>query len=72
MPEPKQKKSHSRTHKRRSTQKFISPQLVKCSKCKEKILPHHVCQTCGTYKGKNIIDVKSKVLTKIRNKKEKS
>ena len=72
MAEPKQKMSRSRTRTRRGKQSFQKPQLVTCPKCKDKILPHHVCPVCGTYKGREVLDVKSKVMTKIKDKKAKS
>jgi len=31
-------------------------------------LPHHVCPTCGTYKGRQVLDVKAKVTKRIKKK----
>lgn len=72
MPEPKQKLTRSRTRKRRGTLSVKAPALVECHKCKSKILPHHVCPICGTYKNRQILEVKTKVTKKIREKKEKN
>ena len=72
MPEPKQKMSRSRTRKRKGTQVFKVPQLKECPKCKSKILPHHVCPICGTYKNRQILDVKAKITKRVKkSKKEK-
>jgi len=45
--------------------------LAKCSKCKKPVLSHHVCKFCGTYAGKEVIDVKSKLEKKKRKRKER-
>ena len=42
-----------------------------CQKCKEPVLPHHFCTFCGTYKGKEVVDVLAKLTKKDRKKKEK-
>jgi len=42
-----------------------------CPKCKEPVLPHHFCPFCGTYKGREVIDVLAKLTKKERKKKEK-
>lgn len=34
--------------------------LIKCSHCGKPVLPHHVCEFCGYYKGKPLIQVKIK------------
>lgn len=31
--------------------------LVSCKKCTKKIMPHRVCNNCGYYKNKRIINV---------------
>lgn len=36
-------------------------QLAKCPKCATPKLPHVVCQTCGYYKGKKVLDIKHRV-----------
>jgi large subunit ribosomal protein L32 len=54
---PKRKKSKSRRDKRRTHQKISAPNLTSCPQCGEARLPHHVCPSCGTYKGRTIIDV---------------
>jgi len=52
MAVPKQKQSHSRTTKRRSTHKVSSPTYSACPQCHSPRLPHRVCKVCGTYKGR--------------------
>ncbi|HLC39119.1 MAG TPA: 50S ribosomal protein L32 [Patescibacteria group bacterium] len=69
MPEPKQKLSRSRNRKRKGSQKITKIQLSICPKCRTKHLPHHVCQVCGTYKGREVLETATKVTKKIKNKK---
>ena len=47
------------------------PNLAKCPKCGKFVLPHTLCQNCGTYKQTEIIDVFKKLTKKERKKKEK-
>ncbi|PIP21659.1 MAG: 50S ribosomal protein L32 [Candidatus Nealsonbacteria bacterium CG23_combo_of_CG06-09_8_20_14_all_40_13] len=58
MAEPKKRLTKSRSGNRRSHIAKKPNQLATCQKCKSKILPHHVCPVCGTYKGEKIIEVK--------------
>lgn len=71
MPVPKQRHTKSRRNRRRShiflTKRFFSL----CPKCKEPVLSHHFCPFCGTYKGREVIDVLAKLTKKERKKKEK-
>ena len=56
MAVPKRKQSHSRTNLRRSNNsKLTAPAMVKCSKCGELNLTHHVCSACGYYGDKEIV-----------------
>ncbi len=71
MAVPKQRKTKSRRNQRRSHLSLKAPSLVSCSKCGKLILPHIVCPECGFYKGKEVIDVLSKLDKKSRKKKEK-
>jgi large subunit ribosomal protein L32 len=56
MAVPKQRQSHSRTHKRRSQHKVTAPGLSYCPRCHEPRLPHRVCPNCGTYAGREVIE----------------
>ncbi len=69
MPEPKQKLSRSRSRKRKGVQASKTPPLVECPKCKSKALAHHVCPVCGTYKGRQILEVKTKITKRVKKKK---
>ncbi|MBU1255681.1 50S ribosomal protein L32 [Patescibacteria group bacterium] len=71
MPVPKQRHTKSRRNKRRSHHALKKKALFTCPKCKELVLPHCLCESCGTYKGKEMIDVLSKLDKKERKKKEK-
>jgi len=71
MTVPKQRHTKSRRNKRRMHIFLEKPRLVFCPKCKKPVLPHTVCQNCGYYKGKEIIDVLKKLDKKERKKREK-
>jgi len=56
MATPKRKQSHSRTNLRRSNNsKLEAPTMVKCKKCGEYNLAHHVCSACGYYADKEVV-----------------
>lgn len=71
MPVPKQRHTKSRRNRRRSHHALGKIKLSLCSKCKEPVLAHHFCPFCGTYKGREVIDVLAKLTKKERKKKEK-
>ncbi|MCK4541865.1 MAG: 50S ribosomal protein L32 [Spirochaetales bacterium] len=57
MAVPKYKTSKARTRRRKSiNMKLTAPNLVECSNCGNMILPHRVCQKCGHYKGKLVLE----------------
>ena len=56
MPVPKQKQSKARSRKRRAHQALKSKQLVKCSNCGKMKLNHIVCDNCGYYKDRVIVE----------------
>lgn len=53
---------HTRAHtaNRRSHHALTAPTLGTCSNCSAKHRPHHMCQGCGFYKGRMVIDMKAK------------
>jgi large subunit ribosomal protein L32 len=53
---PNRKASKSRRGKRRSQQKVKVPNLTLCPQCNEPKLPHHVCPSCGQYKGRTVVE----------------
>jgi large subunit ribosomal protein L32 len=57
MAVPKKKVSKQRRRKRRGAQKAEMPSVNRCPKCGDPRIPHRVCPTCGTYKGKQVIEV---------------
>ncbi|MBD3401635.1 50S ribosomal protein L32 [candidate division GN15 bacterium] len=55
MPLPKRRHSPTRGKKRRTNWKISAPRVETCD-CGEAKLPHHVCPSCGEYKGKKILN----------------
>lgn len=53
----------SRSSKRRRAAHFaLKPKtLISCKKCASPLLPHRACQTCGTYKGRAVIKLKTRL-----------
>lgn len=52
MAVPKNRLSQTRQKMRRANWKLTAPGFVECPQCHEAMMPHHVCPTCGYYKGK--------------------
>ena len=54
---------HRRTssHKRRRAAHFALKKLVlaACPKCKEPMMPHRACPSCGTYAGRKVRELAS-------------
>jgi len=61
----------SHTRNRRSHHAVAEPRLSTCVKCGSLHLRHHACSVCGTYKGKEVIDVTSKIIKNAEKKKTK-
>lgn len=57
MAVPKRKTSKARKRKRRTHYKAKMPAFSLCSNCGEMKRPHNVCQNCGFYKGKQVINL---------------
>ena len=58
-PLPKRKYAKARQGKRRAHLAFAVTAVVDCPQCHSPKLPHHVCKTCGTYDGREVIEIKS-------------
>ena len=62
MAVPKGKVSRQRRDKRRSSHwKLTAPALVACPKCGALHQPHRRCPECGTYNGRQVKVIESKV-----------
>lgn len=62
MAVPKGKVSRQRRDKRRSSHwKLTAPALVACPKCGVLHQPHRMCPECGTYNGRQVKVIESKV-----------
>lgn len=58
MAVPKRKTGKSNSRSRRSANmKMTQVNLVECPKCHSKMMPHRVCEECGHYDGKEVIEV---------------
>ena len=56
-PLPKRKMSRRRKLNRRNHDKLTLNHLVVCDNCRAYKQAHHVCPTCGTYNGQQVIAV---------------
>jgi large subunit ribosomal protein L32 len=56
MAVPKRKTTPSRRGMRRAHDALTVTYSCECPSCGEKKLPHHVCEHCGHYRGRKIID----------------
>lgn len=66
MKHTKGKRNRVRSHHALNAARFSM-----CSHCAKLMLSHHICQNCGYYGGKKVIDVLAKLDKKERKNKEK-
>ncbi len=64
MPLPKRKTSKARQGDRRSHLHLEAKELMECPQCHQPKLSHVVCPSCGTYDGRQVIDVETKTKKK--------
>lgn len=57
MAVPKRKKSRANTrHRKAQWMRTPAPTVATCPRCKSPTRPHVVCSTCGTYKGRQVVE----------------
>jgi large subunit ribosomal protein L32 len=56
---PKKKVSNHRQGNRRQHHRVKLPQLKVCPQCRQARLSHHACPNCGTYRGRQVLPVKT-------------
>jgi large subunit ribosomal protein L32 len=57
MANPKRKHSKARRDKRRAHDALEAPSRSRCPECGELKLPHRVCPSCGSYRGRKVVEV---------------
>ncbi|MBI2048076.1 MAG: 50S ribosomal protein L32 [Parcubacteria group bacterium] len=64
---------HTRSHtrNRRSHHKLEAPAFSLCGKCGAQHIRHRVCSSCGTYRGRVVLNVAKKALKKEKKTKQK-
>lgn len=55
---PKSRQTRHHKSMRRMHIALKAPQFSICGNCKEKVLPHSICLSCGYYKGRKVLDIK--------------
>ena len=60
MPNPKRRHSNQRTRKRRTHDVMKAMAMQPCKQCGDPIAPHRVCRKCGYYKGRQVLQIKTK------------
>ncbi len=58
-PLPKRKYPKARQGARRSHLALKPSLLDSCPQCHSPKLPHEVCPTCGSYNGRQVVEIKS-------------
>jgi len=54
----KRRFSKARTASRRARFMVRAATLVTCPQCHARMVPHHLCPTCGYYAGRKVVEVK--------------
>ncbi|MCR4313656.1 MAG: 50S ribosomal protein L32 [Candidatus Uhrbacteria bacterium] len=57
MPVPARRHSSSHVRRRRAHDAMKTQNVGLCTTCQAPLVPHTACKNCGTYKGKQVLDV---------------
>ncbi|MCG8545389.1 MAG: 50S ribosomal protein L32 [Alphaproteobacteria bacterium] len=57
MAVPKKKLSRSRRNSRRAHDALKAASYAECPNCGELKRPHHICDACGYYDGREVVEV---------------
>ena len=68
---PKKRKPKGRRNQRRSHIHAAAPTLTRCPKCRTPVPPHTACPTCGTYRGRTVIDISAREEKRMEKEKER-
>lgn len=65
---------HTKAHSgnRRSHHGIKVPHLSKCVGCGEMHIRHKMCDNCGTYRGRQVVDVMAQISKKEKKQKAKN
>lgn len=66
MPVARQRHTKARRDRARVYLQLKKKNLVTCSNCQAKIIPHATCPKCGYYKKKEVVDTMKKVNKKTK------
>ncbi len=61
MSVPAKRRCRSEARRGRSHQALKKVKTNKCPKCGKAVLPHRACDFCGSYKGREVLKIKSKI-----------
>lgn len=64
--------NRSQTGNTRSHHALVAPTLTLCKECGSPKAPHSVCMVCGKYKGRQVLDVHSKIANREKKAKDKA
>ncbi|MCB1113437.1 MAG: 50S ribosomal protein L32 [Chlamydiia bacterium] len=59
MAVPRNRHSNARKNTKRAHHAKTPRNLGRCSNCAATVLPHHVCQACGMYAKKSVMEPQS-------------
>jgi large subunit ribosomal protein L32 len=71
MAVPRHKHTRSSVGQRRMHLFITKAALTLCPKCKKPVLPHTACKNCGSYKGREVINVLADLSKKEKKIREK-
>ena len=54
---PKRKTSKMRLRTRKAANRWHAPKLGTCTQCGATLRSHTACPACGTYRGRQVLDV---------------
>ena len=64
--------TRSHTGNRRSHHALTAPRLSTCADCSEMHVRHHICNNCGKYRGRTIIDMTAQIEKKEKKQKARA